>query len=173
MNTRRELLRKLGISVAVTATPVGAALVARPALRQQVFDAMFPLDGAPGWMRPALCADTGGELGLGWAVQSLSAIDRGAMVLSLSHADGRTARVHLCTHDGQPRGLAHTELLDFILMDGGQGDLPTEEDLGRVLLSLADRLGQQELEGLSDLFDLASLQTHDERMAQYGPETLV
>ncbi|MEL6349631.1 MAG: twin-arginine translocation signal domain-containing protein [Myxococcota bacterium] len=177
MSTRRDLLKNLGLSAAAATT---APLAIDPALRRQAAGALLSMTdsaagiaGVPAWMKPAFAGAQRGHLGLGWFIVRMSAVQRGAMVLSLGHEDGRLARVHLCAHDGEPRGLAHTALLDFILMDGGQGDRPTEEDLGRVLVSLANRLREHELDSALNLLELATLETHGQRVTRYGPETLV
>ena len=58
-----------------------------------------------------------------------------------------TARVHICARGGQGAGLTHSHLLDFVLMDGGDGDKRTQENLGRVIMGLAKRVAKNELEG--------------------------
>jgi hypothetical protein len=114
----------------------------------------------------------GSALGLGWHVHSFGAVDRGAAVLTLMNQDGGVARVHICAHEGQPRGLAHTRLLDLILMDGGDGARATDETVGRVLLGLAAKMGDNELEPSGDLHPLACMMTHGDRVVHFGPETL-
>ena len=47
----------------------------------------------------------------------MGAVQNGAAILELKHRSGQRARVHICTYEGQPKGLAHTALFDLILMD--------------------------------------------------------
>jgi hypothetical protein len=68
--------------------------------------------------------------------------------------------------------LAHSELFDLVLMDGGQGDRATAEDLGRVLLGLAERVRRNELRLDGDLDALSRTLPHEERVLLYGPENL-
>jgi hypothetical protein len=97
----------------------------------------------------------GSPVALGWRVADLAAVERGAAMLRLSHEGGAEARVAICRNAGQPRGVAYTEELDFILMNGGRGESPTAEDLGRVLVSMAELLRGR---------DLGGLLTHAERL---------
>jgi len=90
--------------------------------------------------------------------------------LGLRHADGRHAQVHLCARDGRPRGLAHTALFDLVLMDGGQGDRPTDEGLGRALLTVASRVRSNELQTADRR--VAGLLSHVERVERFGAATL-
>ncbi len=105
----------------------------------------------------------GSDLGRGWTLLDLRAPDRGAMLLSLKHAaDGAVARVHLCRNGGCPAGIASTDRLDFMLMNGGGGDEPSDEELGLVLLDLATAVAANEAE-----IDLKGLQTHEERIEHW------
>jgi hypothetical protein len=103
----------------------------------------------------------GSALGLGWSVADLEPIRRGAAVLVLAGPSGAEARVHLCRRDGRPQGVAWTRDLDLLLMNGGDGDDATDEALGRVLISLARRLGGAVPDGLL---------THGERLATYADD---
>lgn len=173
MNTRRALLKKMGLTVAA-ASAMGAGVVPgdAQATRREAITALTTSGSsdAPWWLLSPL--QVGSAVGLGWSVVALSPVSRGASVLSLSHRDGRQAQVHLCAHAGHPRGLAHSALLDLILMDGGQGDRRTDEDLGRALLSLADRIRRNEVSEAADLRPLAHLMSHAERVSLYGAEGL-
>lgn len=82
------------------------------------------------------------------------------------------ARVHLCHHQGDPKGLAHSDLIDLVLMDGGRGDRATDESLGRVLMGLAAHIRDNELSADGDLGALARMQPHSDRVLDYGPENL-
>lgn len=181
MQSRRDLLQKLGLAAAVgvvsTASSAAAAAPAVSATLQR--DTLRALaeggsaSGSAAWLLAPLQA--GQSVGLGWRLHSLSPVERGAVVITLRHARHTEAapvegRVHLCAHHGAPRGLAHTALFDLVLMDGGQGARPTDEALGRVVLTLAAKVRTNELSG--DLGSVARLLTHAERVALYGPESL-
>lgn len=181
MQSRRDLLHTVGLAAAagalasgtaaasVATAPVGFAAAAhRQSL--QALAAGASAHSAPWWLFAPLQA--GASVGLGWRLTALSPIERGAAVLTLTQVGtpGAEARVHLCAHHGQPRGLAHSALFDLVLMDGGQGNKPTDEGLGRVLLGLAARLRRTEQSG--ELTAVARLLTHGERTMLYGPESL-
>jgi MoaA/NifB/PqqE/SkfB family radical SAM enzyme/ferredoxin len=86
----------------------------------------------------------GTALGLGWALDSLGPIRGGAAVLVLRNASvagsGGVARVTVRRNGGAPVGVAHTEHLDFMLMNGGGGAGKTDESIARVLRGLATAL---------------------------------
>ena len=54
--------------------------------------------------------------------------------MTLRSKNGET-QVHICSHDGQPIGVAHTAFV--VLMDGGDGALPTNEEIGIKIMVLA------------------------------------
>ena len=99
--------------------------------------------GPPPW---ALLAplSVGSDVGLGWSIQQLSGVSRGAAVLSLQHEDGTGARIHLCSIAGTPRGVAHSDHIDLMLMNNGDGRLVTHEGIGRVLKTLAEVIRHNE-----------------------------
>ena len=110
-------------------------------------------------------------IGLGWRLAALTNNDRGAWVVELLRGD-QLGRVHVCFHSGEPKGVGHTELLDLILMDGGDGRKDTDEHLGRVIRHMANIVRQNELREGADA-ELARLLTHAERVERFGPETLL
>ena len=167
MTSRREILKKMSAGMALSVVATGVSKSQAVA----AFANGTSLDSAPWWLLSPL--KEGSSVGKGWVLDSLGPIEQGAAILTLRHADGRFQNIHLCVHDGEPKGLAHTSLLDLVLMDGGQGDKPTDESLGRVLMGLAKRIEHNELAGVEDLTDLASLQTHAQRVERYGPENLI
>ena len=95
--------------------------------------------GAPPWKVLAPFAP-GAPLGRGWVIESLGPVDQGRATLVLQHPHNGVARVVVCPNVGAPRGIAHTELLDFMLMNDGAGSTPTESSLAAVLVALAARL---------------------------------
>lgn len=182
MDTRRKLLKKIGLGTAAAGLVIGARRLPRDAGEVDLAAAAPGDQAGTARVDPAVAGDgpwwlleplqRGAHLGQGWFLAHLGGVQRGASVLTLQHQDGRVARVHVCNHAGSPRGLAHTALLDLVLMDGGQGDQRTPEDLGRVLLGLAQVIRGNELRGDADLRQLATLESHAERVDAYGPESL-
>jgi hypothetical protein len=166
MPSRRFVLQAMGVTAAA-ATAFGHASMAEGSDAPQG-DVTAP----PWWLVAPLSVGT--RIGREWRIADLAPIAQGATILSLVHRDQRTARVHICARSGQPRGLAHTGLFDLVLMDGGQGDHPTDESLGRVLKQVARHIGRNELmvddEGLRAV---VRLQSHPDREARYGPQALV
>ena len=80
----------------------------------------------------------------GWRVADLSGVENGSSVLTLRNERGREHRVHLCRNDGRPQGLVYTRRLDLVVMNGGRGDLPTEEGLAQAVAELAHVLAANE-----------------------------
>ena len=169
MPTRREILTKIGAGAASTAA-LGTGGLAL-ATHNATLEALGSSAGqAPWWLVHPL--HKGDTIGLGWSVSTLGPVHKGAAILELSHRTGQTARVHICTYEGKPKGLAHTALFDLILMDGGRGDKPTEETIGRVLMTLAEIIAENEIRDEADLSKVTRMLTHTERVNLYGPETL-
>jgi len=86
----------------------------------------------------------GAPLANGWRIADLSAIEHGSCVLTLENERGRAHRIHLCRNDGRPQGLVYTAAVDLVVMNGGQGDLPTEEGLAQAVAALAHALAANE-----------------------------
>lgn len=166
MDSRRDVLKKLLVGTATAAAVPGTASAAFEA-----FDGSAVLrEGAAPWGLLAPIG-VGTPLHFGWYVSDLSKVERGAAVLTLAHSSGRKAKVHLCAHNGRPQGVAHTALVDVVLMDGGSGSFRTDEKLGRVVLGLAEHIKVNEAHG--DLSSVARMMTHQDRVEAFGPESLV
>jgi hypothetical protein len=80
----------------------------------------------------------------GWHVAELSAVVGGSCVLTLANERGRTHRIHLCGNGGRPQGLVHTERVDLLVMNGGQGELPTDEGLAQAVAAVAHVIAANE-----------------------------
>jgi ferredoxin len=104
----------------------------------------------------------GTVLGLGWVLESVSPIGHGAATMVLRHEQSGIARVAIRRNSGAPMGIAHTEHLDFLLMNGGGGQLETQGSIGRVLLALARALEKYGDDG-PDAALLAALSAHTEK----------
>ncbi len=164
MDSRRDLIKKLAVgAAAVTALPAPRAQAAR-------FVEYLAPGPDPTWLIAPLSAGDG--IGHGWRLRGISTPRRGAVVLDLVHETLAPVQVHLCAHRGAPKGVAHSHFLDFVLMDGGQGDRRTEESIGRALRALAHTVARNELAAESDPALLGRLMTHGERVERFGPEAL-
>lgn len=173
MDTRRTVLKKLIAGTATAAAVPGTASAAFNAVEggASTMGVSLPTGPAPWWLFNPIGMGT--PLRYGWYVADLSPVTRGASVLTLAHSSGRKARVHLCAHNGRPQGVAHSRLVDMVLMDGGSGSFRTDEKLGRVVLGLAERLKRNETSPSGDLWPLARMMTHGDRVETFGPESLV
>ena len=169
MKTRRDLLKKMGVGAAVGAVGGYSAIQMTPFLEPQ------QKGSAPYWLFGEAFNENGDQ---DWSVSHLSAIERGACVMTLRSKNGEEARVHICSHDGQPIGVAHTAFLDFVLMDGGDGALPTNEEIGIKIMVLARHVLLNELkmpESELNQIDgaLAHLEPHHIRLDRYREEGLL
>lgn len=109
----------------------------------------------------------GTPLALGWSIESLSPIHAGATTLVLAHAQHGRTRIAIRRNGGAPLGVAHTDALDFMLMNGGSGGTRTEESVGRVLIALAHALdAKPPVPAAARL--LGALQPHAETQAPQG-----
>lgn len=164
MDTRRDLIKKLAVgAAAVTALPA-------PRAQAAAFVDALTAGSEPWWIVAPLHRASG--IGHGWFLHSLTTPKRGAVVLQVVHDTLDPVSVHLCAHRGSPRGVAHSHFLDFVVMDGGQGDRRTEESLGRALTALAHTVAANELRAEADPKLLGGLLTHGERVDRFGPEGL-
>ncbi len=174
MDSRRSVLKKILVGTAAAAVPATGAAATR-AVAQTLGTSggeqgVIPDGPAPWWLVAPVGVGT--PLGLGWYVHHLGPVERGAAVLTLRHTSGRDARVHLCGHRGQPQGMAHTALIDLVLMDGGSGSMRTDEKLGRVILGLAQRVRANETSPTGDLKPVARMMTHADRVEAFGADAL-
>ncbi|MCC6848780.1 MAG: 2Fe-2S iron-sulfur cluster binding domain-containing protein [Deltaproteobacteria bacterium] len=103
----------------------------------------------------------GANLALGWALESLGPVRGGATTMTLRHEQHGPARVTIRRNAGAPLGVAHTDHLDFLLMNGGKGTSETEPSVGRVLQAVARLLETCE----PDAEVLAALLPHREAPA--------
>jgi len=99
----------------------------------------------------------------GWQLVELSEVADGACVLTVRNSRGRAYRVHLCRNDGRPHGLVHTDRFDLLVMNGGQGDQPTDEGLAQTLAAIGHVLAANEHERRHAAV-LAALLPHAERV---------
>jgi len=185
---RRELLKKLAVGSAVVAIPAlasaGSGRDAPPPAASEGEGPVFAerprraaassfdegVDGPPPW--ELLAPVTAGTyVGSGWSVAGMSPLNRGTAILFLARRSGETARVNICRRFGAPRGVAHTDSLDFLLMNGADGDRPTSEALGRAVKTVAMRVGDGGSAAAAGPA-LGGLLPHSARLAMFGPEEL-
>jgi hypothetical protein len=164
MESRRSVFKKLFVG-AVATIPVGLALRASNASLNEspkVVDPAPPqhTEEVPWGLVSPLAA--GSEIGAGWSIGSMSPIIEGAIQLTLTHATGRSMKVRICKRGESPVGIAQTETLDLIAMNGGDGHLPTEESFGLAVLAVADVLRRNE--AVSSRVLTRGLVTHEEHL---------
>ena len=176
MLSRRAFVGKLaaGAAVAGAVTTIGSRAQARGTT-----EAGTAGDGMSASTAPAAAAasapppwellaplQAGAALGHGWQVAALSPVQAGSCVLTLAHAaSGRTHRVHLCRNAGTPAGLVHTAEVDLLVMNGGAGELPTDEGLAQAVAAVAHAVARNESAArVSEVGLLA----HAERVERFG-----
>jgi hypothetical protein len=166
MQSRRDILKALGTTAAASATGYAGSKFALQSFISGSGDAPIAL------LAPLTI---GASVGGGWSIADLGPVKDGASVLTLTSPVAGEARVHICARNGAATGLAKTNLLDLVLMDGGNGNDPTRESLARVVTGIARRIAKNELdiESEENLDEIAKMMSHDERMAILGPENLI
>ena len=153
-HSRRSLLKIIAVG--------GAALTVAPTEKGGESPQMASIDpkGSPDpW--PMFEPLTAGKvIALGWSIEGITPVIDGAAIVHLTSDRGQKARVRICRNDGKPIGVAHTERYDFLVMNGGSGDTPTAEDLGRVLLTVAGIVGKNEHRVANPWPDLTTHEQH-------------
>jgi 2Fe-2S type ferredoxin len=119
---------------------------------------------APPWALLAPLTE-GMAVGLDWVLESLGPIRSGAATIVFRHPRHGIARVALRRNQGAPLGVAATDHLDFLLLNGGSGTAQTEESICRVLAAVAATLRQGPP---PDPAVLEALEPHSERSAAPG-----
>lgn len=150
-------LEKVGNDVAPEYAPVTG-----PIGPQTLVDAAAP----PPWelLQPWM---VGSDVANGWRVADLASVADGSCVLALVNGSGRTVRIHVCRNDGAPKGLVYTDRFDLLVMNGGRGDLPTEEGLAQAVAELAHVLARNEVSEVADGVAVALL-PHEERVRRFS-----
>jgi hypothetical protein len=111
----------------------------------------------------------GSAVAHGWRVAGLTGAVDGSCVLTLENERGRAHRVHLCRNDGHPQGLVYTNRFDLVVMNGGVGDLPTEEGLAQAVAEVAHVLAANERNQRQEPV-MTALLSHTQRVRQFtGP----
>ena len=181
MLSRRDLIGKAAVGAAA-ALAVGAVGTAVSAATRPVRDLTSdPVGNGPD--APAPRTDTatiaapppwelvapfaaGSVLAHGWRLTDLTPVRDGSTVVTLQNARGRTHRIHLCRNDGTPQGLLYTRRIDLVVMNQGDGDLPTEEHFGQAVAVLAHAVARNEGAVADGVF--AALLPHAARVQRYA-----
>ena len=155
MLSRRDLVGKLAAGTAAAVCATGVTGVSFAATRGATADGRDTEPGSP----QVVDADTeqapapwellapltlGATVANGWSAAGLSGVVDGSCVLTLKNQRGREHRVHLCRNDGNPEGVVFTARFDLLVMNGGRGDLPTDEGLAQAVAEVAHVLAQNE-----------------------------
>ena len=165
MQSRRSLIQTLA------ATTAGALVGTAPAPVQAQEYGEGEQFAPPWWLLAPLGEND--RLEDGWVLKDLSPIRDGATVLTLSRRK-ESLRVHICLHDGSPKGLAFSELFDLIVMDHGRGVRRVPNDLSPTLLLLSDMIRENEWNDVPNhrLDGINRMMTHSERVRAFGPSHL-
>jgi hypothetical protein len=194
MLSRRELVGKAAVgAAAVLTTGVARAAVGSATRRVESSAQSGPVDAVAGDTTPAtssIPSESGalGESGPlatqqapapweilqpltvgstvvgGWKLAGLTGAVHGSCVVTLENERGRQNRVHICRNDGKPNGIVFTDRFDLVAMNGGKGDLPTEESFARAIAELSHVLAANEDRSTV----VASLVPHAERLSTCG-----
>ena len=189
MLSRRELIGKGTVGVAATALALkaatGAAATSHPEISTLPADPVVPAhdrDGEllapssaaaevavssapPPWELVSPLA-AGAVLAHGWRLAELGPVRDGSCVVTLRNERGRARRVHLCRNDGAPKGIVYTRRVDLVVMNEGNGDLPTEERLAQAVAALAHVVAANE--GMATNGVLSDLLPHTERVQRFA-----
>jgi hypothetical protein len=109
----------------------------------------------------------GSTVSNGWTASELTGIVDGSCVLTLKNQRGREHRIHVCRNDGSPEGLVYTNRFDLLVMNGGRGDLPTEEGFAQAVAEVAHVLAKNETAGHVEP-TISSLMPQAERIAKFS-----
>ena len=120
--------------------------------------------GPPPWELVAPLS-AGAALGHGWQVAELSPVQDGSCVLTVQNERGCTHRIHFCRNAGTPAGLVHTTEVDLLVMNGGSGELPTDEGLAQAVATVAHAVARNE--SAARVAEVGLL-AHAERVERYG-----
>jgi hypothetical protein len=185
MLSRRDLIGKaaVGAAGALALSAARTGLASPRALRAATDDRDGPADDRDGPNASPPPADSeaiaapppwdlvspltaGSVVAHGWRLGDLSPVQDGSCVATLENERGRSRRVHLCRNDGTPQGLIYTRRMDLVVMNGGQGDLPTEEGLAQAVAALAHVVAANEAKAPDGV--LAELLPHAERVRRFA-----
>jgi hypothetical protein len=108
----------------------------------------------------------GSMIAHGWRLADLGPVRDGSCVVTLQNTRGRSQRIHLCRNDGDPQGVVCTRRVDFVVMNGGHAELPTEEKLAQAIAELARTVAANEAWVPAHVF--TELLPHGERLRRFA-----
>jgi hypothetical protein len=152
-----------GVAVGLLAAP--QVLAARPGGVSAPATPAAGIAEVPAWLLAPL--GPGSQLGSGWRIAALQGLLRGGYVLELEHQKGERVELHLCRREAGSGALASTEHLDLFVMNGVDGHVPSDEELGLVVMSLARRIRENEARQGAAAPPPADLMSHAARVAAY------
>jgi hypothetical protein len=170
MDSRRDALKKMAAVVAAGSAAAAAtpALASPPRLHVPEDSPEESTQHRSGpW--PLLAPYTAGDRVGGWTLAHLGPVVNGAALLELARDDLR-ARVHLCANGGHPCGLSSTDRFDLVLMNFGDGNTDSPEDLARALAVLAASIEANTEAAALACPELTELMPHGERLATWFGE---
>lgn len=129
--------RKLCDDISNDALRVTASRMRAPEPRGR--EVAAPID-APSWWLVA--HEPGTHLGNGWTLEAVGEVRDGACSISLRHEGGTEAQVAIHRNLGAPVGVANTDELDFVVMNGGAGSTATDHGVAQVLVAMAARISK-------------------------------
>jgi hypothetical protein len=192
MDSRRDVLKKMLFGAAATALPLKVAMaqgftngsdaidpealekaLSEQPLARQWMARMASTETAPAPWDLIAPLQAGVEIALGWSIESLSEVTLGAAILTLKHTQGHTAHVHISSHAGNPIGMANTRHFDIVLMNGADGNAPSAEPIGRVVLTIADLIRRNENQNTQLRRVADDMLSHEDRTRLFGPEALL
>ena len=159
-----------GVSVAATSQATKGRRQDDPSTpeSQQVVDAETPATEkapAPWELLSPLAA--GSVVANDWIAAGLTGVVDGSCVMTVKNQRGHEHRIHVCRNDGTPEGLIFTDRFDLVVMNGGRGDLPTEEGLAQAVAEVAHVLAQNESTPQAAAV-LSSLMPQGERVSRFS-----
>lgn len=181
MLSRRALVGKLAAGAAVTLTGGLGSAVASTQKEARGIDSPVEIPSVAGaeemaavvGLQPRVPApwsllsplSAGAIASHGWRLSDLSDVVDGSCILTLQNERGRSHRVHLCRNDGRPQGLVFTKRFDLVVMNGGAGDLPTDEGFAQAVAAVSHVVAANEdrERGLVPV-----LLSHEERVRRFS-----
>ena len=143
---RRDLMKSLAVGAAALTSPLGASA----------------LKPSGSLLAPA----TVGSDVLGWTITGISGIERGGFHVELKNGDN-TARIGVCALGESVKAPVTTRFTEVFVVNDGKGSTPTDERDAEAARIVGMLIEGNESEALT-----RKLLTHEQRLAQYGPEVL-
>ena len=164
--SRRSFIQKTstGAAAVVAAGTIGVNLA--EAKDAQQIKAALPEGTPQTWIHETLQV---GDVVLGsWAIQSVSPVFAGGIVLQLADSDQNQLRIDVCQFDSSSNGVEASGKCDLVLMNGGNGRKWTARDHHLVVRAVSARLDTAQ----TDAHNAAPLLSHRQRLDVFGAAKL-